>query len=167
MCKETGKYDIEGLKNRLCAYKEIRQDISNQRERLDQLEMRITSVGGQVLSDMPKAPSPVPDRIADMIAIKIDLENDIKTMEEKATSERKWIEKLVSCLSKANEKAVIRMRYIDAFAWYDIAAALFGGIADYNDRSDSYLRRIFNLHGNALYRIAKTLSEKPKTDDAS
>ncbi len=150
-------YDTDTIKCRLIEYRERERDIENQLERLDRIEMRLKSIGSPVLSDMPKSPSASQDRMADMIAQKIDLEKEIKKEVAEQKRERESIGLLLEKLRHADERAVIRMRYIDGASWNDIVDMLFGGKEDFLDKEDTYLRRTHKIHGSALTNMAKIL----------
>ncbi len=111
---------VDAMRERLRDYRSLNKEIDNEIERLERMEMRITGVGSPVLSDMPKAPSTVYDRMADNVARKIDLEAEIKELIEQRDSERKAIAALTRKLKQVNERAVIRMRYLDNEDWEDI-----------------------------------------------
>lgn len=59
-----------------------------------------------------------------------------------------------TCKAEELRKGVLQMRYLDGMSWDTINEALFGGNADFLDREDSYLRRVFYLHGDALAELA-------------
>ena len=151
------KNNVNTVKERLVAYGEREDDISNQQVRLDRIEMRLTSIRSSSPSDMPKSKGVSQDKEAELIAEKIDLENDIKRSQSEQKRERKSIEELLSHLKKSSEKAVIRMRYFDREDWSGVSCMLFGGKDDFLDKEESYLRRTYMIHGAALLNMAKYL----------
>ena len=64
------------LKDRLNKYREKERDIDNQIERLERLTAKMTGVGAQVITDMPRAPGTSIDRIAVMVSEKEELERE-------------------------------------------------------------------------------------------
>lgn len=55
-----------------------------------------------------------------------------------------------------DQRAVLQMRYLDGCRWVEIAEMLFGGDPDYFDeKQDSYLRRVHKIHGAALAALAE------------
>lgn len=149
--------DVIQLKKRLLAYREKERDIEIQIERLDRMETRLVNVGAQQLSALPRSPSPAHDRTAAMIAQKLDLEENIRRMLKEAEEEREWIESVVSHLTLADERNVIRMRYIDGESWSDVVDTLFGNRIDYIGKEDSYMRRTVRLHKDALQNMVRYL----------
>ena len=164
---DTEKYSVDKIKAFLVSYKEHDRDIENQLERLDRLETKIIGVGAQVLTDMPKNPSPSNDRITDLLCSKTDLENEIKGMIKEQSDSRRLIEFVIKRFKKSDEKAVIRMRYIDGLVWTDVTDALFGGKDDYLGKEDTYLRRTTMLHGQALLHMSEYIehNESPEISE--
>lgn len=155
--QEDFEYDVREIKMRLVAYREKERDIDNQLERLDRIETKLTSIGSPTLSDMPKSPSASHDREADLIAQKIDLENEIRQMVQEQKEERDEINRILGKVRHSDEKAVIRMRYIDGLSWNDVVDMLFGGKEDYLGKEDTYLRRTHKIHGSALLSMAQII----------
>lgn len=163
------RYNINAVKEWLIEFREREKDIQGQLNRLDVIEMRIKSIGSPTLSDMPKSPAPFQDRSAYLIGVKVDLESDIKEQQNEQKNTRKQIEKIVRKLKKAEERSVIRARYLDCLFyhenklsdWNDVNNALFGDMEDFLDKEDSYLRRVHKIHGSALLNIARYIEKHP------
>lgn len=162
------RYDSNAVKEWLNEFREREKDIRSQLNRLDVMETRLSSIGSPVLSDMPKAASPVPDRIADMIADKVDLECEINEQKEEQKAVKKIIVRVVKMLKKSEERSVIRARYLDCCYyhedklsdWNDVNDTLFGDCEDYLAKEESYLRRVHKIHGSALVNMARYIEEK-------
>lgn len=159
------KYDVEAVKNRLVEYRERERDIDNQIERVEWLEMKMTSIGSPTISDMPKAASPSHDKIGSMIAQKEELETCIREDIKKQESERAEIEAILKKLKHSDERAVIRMRYFDGASWNDVVDMLFGAKNDFLGKEDTYLRRTHKIHGSALLNMAIYIEESPNPDN--
>lgn len=151
---EEKRYDVDAVKHRLIAYREREKDIDNQIERHELLSQKMISIGSPTLSDMPKAVSPSHDKIANMVAMKMELEESIREDVQKQSEERKEIEEILKHLKKSDEKAVIRMRYLDGVSWNDVVDMIFGGKEDFLGKEDTYLRRVHKIHGSALLNMA-------------
>lgn len=163
---EEKRYDVDAIRDRLNEYRETERDIDNQIERLEHLNSKMVGVGAQVLSDMPKAPSPSNDRMADLVAQKEELENLIRTMVTSQSRERMEIESILSHLRKRDERAVIRMRYFDRSSWNEVTKMLFGSKGDFDEKADTYLRRAHRVHGDALLNMAKYIEESKEQNMA-
>ena len=72
------RYDVEAVKARLYAYREMARDIENQNERLERIKTKLIGVGAQSITDMPKSPSPTDDRTVELIQQKMVLEEEIR-----------------------------------------------------------------------------------------
>ncbi len=158
---EEKQYDTDAIKEWLNDYRETERDIDNQIERLDRIDIQMTSISSPVISDMPRAPSPVYDRAAALVAMKVDLEAEIREAMQSQKKKRELIEEILKHIRSSDERAVIRIRYIDRASWYAVTDILFGGREDYLNKEETYLRRVHKIHGSALQNIAKYVDEHP------
>ena len=136
------------------AYVESEREIENQSQLLETMETRLEGLGAQVITDMPRSQSHANDRITDLMAQKMELEEEISNAIVELKSERREIQGILKHLKHADERAVIRFRYFMRMNWYDVANAMFGGRDDYVSKVETYMRRAARLHGNALYNMA-------------
>ena len=148
--------DTRQVKARLNRYREKDRDIDNEIERLEWLEAKLYNVGSPQISDLPKG-TPSKDRKESMIDKKDTLSNRIMDMIKEQEKERVWIEGILASFYKSDEKAVIRMRYIDGCKWNEVTEMLFGNEEDYDDKRESYLRRTTKLHERALINMARII----------
>lgn len=140
---------------RLKDYVEMCKELEIQGERMERLKTKMIGVGAQVITDMPKSPSPSNDRISDLMAQKIELEDEIGELYSEIQKERRVLKKAIRSLKSADQKAVIMGRYLDGEKFKDVNALVFGGRPDFYEREESYLRIVFNLQGAALVGLAK------------
>lgn len=143
------------VKGRLRRYHLKETDIEMQTERLERLEAKMYSVSSPMLSDMPKAPTPSHDQIARLVAQKEELTRIINQMVTEQEEERKRIEDVLCQIPSPEERAVIRMRYLDGEKWEMVSFLIFGADPEYVGREESYIRRTTRLHGQALAHMAK------------
>lgn len=146
-------YAVGAMKERLLRFRDMEREIDNQIERLERMESKMTAVGAQVLSDMPRSPSVSNDRMAGYVAQKELLENNIRNAIARQAEEKKAIEGMILQLKSSDERAVIRMRYFDRESWDAVCDMLFGGMEDYLGKEESYLRRVHKLHHAALVNM--------------
>ena len=66
---EEKRYDVAAVKERLNEYREKERDIDNQIERLVRLVTKMSSVGAQTITDMPRSPGADGDRIGKLVAV--------------------------------------------------------------------------------------------------
>lgn len=50
---------------------------------------------------------------------------------------------------------MLQTRYLDLEPWTGVAEVLFGQRDDYEDRQESFLRRVHKIHGKALAALAE------------
>lgn len=55
----------------------------------------------------------------------------------------------------ADKKCVLRCRYIDGFSWNEVCEILFSRKPDFDDKMETYLRRTFRIHNEALEALSK------------
>lgn len=157
--KETCQSAIKALKERLMDYRDREREIDNQIERIDNLRDKMLSIGSPELSDMPEPNGVARDRIGELIAHIDELERQVRDLIRFQGNEREWIEKKLTHLKKADDRACIRMRYIDVMSWPKVTLSLFGCNEDYMQRKDSYIRRTTKIHRRALAKMAEQITE--------
>ena len=152
-------YDVDSVKEWLIGYREMARELFLQEERLERIETRMIGVGAMNISDMPRSPSHKQDRLTDLVALKMELQATVSE-EEKAQKEmRRRVEYVLRQVRSADQRTVIRMRYIDGEEWIQICRSLFEAKQDYDEKADSYLRQVYRLHGYALYYMARYFAE--------
>ncbi len=155
--------DITRAKNWVSKYRENEIELDNQIERLQNLIEK--NEGTSVYSSRPK--SEEVDEFDELIYagyyIKKEEVNDyIQNLIGYQKRYRAEIENVLLKLNNPYERAVIRIRYIDVEEWSEVCRVIFGTSEDYDEKFDSYTRRMYNIHGSALANIADILSgEKP------
>ena len=151
---EEKRYDVQAVKEMLNSYIDGEREVEHQTEMLERLKNKLIGVGAQEITDMPRSPSPPSDRLTDLVAQKTELEEEIAADIQAQRDLRKKILGILKRLKSADERAVIRFRYLLRMNWYDVTDAMFGGKQDYLGKEDSYQRRVFLLHGQALLNMA-------------
>ena len=165
--KARCRLNTDDIKLALIEYREREKEIINQTERLSLIDDRLTGLGTPSLSDMPRTPSPANDRIDRLLSIKLELEKDLLSKQEFQFEFRRHVEEVLKKIKKADERLVIRARYLDCSIyhqdrltdWTDVSNLLFGGKLDYLEKEDSYLRRTHMIHKAALIEISAIVAE--------
>ena len=111
------------------------------------------------MTGMPRATNASTDRMADKLGHKEELEQSIKMAVEKQAAERKCLEEIIRHLRNPDERSVIRLRYLDRTDWSDVLEVMYGMKPDFNDKFDSYRRKMYRARENALVNMAKYISE--------
>ena len=146
---------VRSIKAKLKAYGELERDIDNQIERLERLETKMYTAGSPIMSDMPHAATPTNDRMSMMIAQRDELKDRIMHRIEERKAAYDEIENHLAGLYRADQRAIIRMRYLDGETWDYINRALYGNQVDYQTNEDTYMRKVMRLHGLALVNMVK------------
>lgn len=160
------KYNVESMRERLDAYVISEQDIDREIERLEYLISKMTSISSQVITGMPRSSNASTDRMADLLGRKEELEASIRASVSKQAEERKQLEDIIRHLRNAEERAVVRLKYLDRTAWNDVLEIMYGGRADFSDREETYRRRMFRIHGTAIFNMAKYIEEASEQNTA-
>ena len=150
------------VKRMLQRFRDTEREIDNQIERLQILQERLESVGSPGISDMPRNPSPVGDRQAELIARYMDEVDALKQLEDRQKDLRRSVEEIVARIEGAagpDKRAIVRFRYLENQRWERISEALFGGCEDFDERRDSYMRQVFRLHDSAMIEMGRIISE--------
>lgn len=154
----------DAIKERLQAYAEMRRDHEIQLERLERLRASMEY----------KSPSfePIPgggggdkDKMTNYVAEVMELEKEIGDDLHIMENERRALDHLIRKIPKADERAVVRMKYFDGMGWTDITRAIFHREPDYKTAARAYQQRTYKLHGSALVSLAKIyISETEKNE---
>ena len=153
-------YQSADVKRILVEYRDLERDIDLQYERLDALETKLYSVGSPELTDMPKNPSPSNDRVSVLVERHIKLKEKIDRMCADRDQRREMIEHVVAKIQLPDQRATIQMHYLDDHKWDTVNEMMFGTEEEFEDKRDSYMRRVMILHGQALQQMADELNRK-------
>lgn len=151
--------DSTVIKNWLVQYRERWKDIETQDELFQRIKERMVSTSAKEMTGMPHSGDPASDKFAFMISQKDEVDARIKELIQKQEEQRKIINELIARLRSADERSVITLRYLSDSSWNAVNEMMFGARDDYEDKEESYLRRITKAHGRALHNIAMYVSE--------
>lgn len=127
-------------------------------ERLAALQSRAESARTASISGLPHAAGETVDRVGVIVAQIEELTAENARLWKRVNELRQGREAAIKQIHGhgwPEQRAVLRLRYIDLETWNDLTFALFGSKKDYGEREDSYLRRAYKLHGKALYELAQ------------
>lgn len=74
-------------------------------------------------------------------------------LREEEDREHRALVEIINGLAAPQQRQVLFARYVDRHAWGDVAQLLFGRKPDYWLRKESYERRVYRLHGEALSNL--------------
>ena len=144
----------------LARYGSIAREIALLEARADALRTRETSPASPTLDGMPRAPGFAGDRIGGMVGAIDRIEQEVKEKRREAAVVYNEIDAALHQISgphAAERRTVLQCRYLDGTQWTDVAFLLFGDKDDFNEREESYGRRVFNIHKAALQDLAQVL----------
>lgn len=164
--EEEVKHDGDEAREMLDDYVIAEEDIDREIERLEYLTSKMTGISAQVMNGMPRSSSMSTDRMADMLGRKEELEASIRAAVDKQAQKRKEIEEIIRHLRNTEERAVIRLRYLDRTEWDEVLEIMFGNKSDFNDRFETYRRRMYRVHGTALVNMEKYMKQSGQPNTA-
>lgn len=147
----------------LCRYGDEQQNLGYIYDRLNTLRSKAESARTSQLDGMPHGGGFATDRTGALLAQIEELEAEAADIQEQAEIIRHEIEAAVKQISGPrypDQRAIIRLRYVDLMSWPDVAEALFGDLPRYWDNPDSFLRRTHRLHGEALAALSQIVVPK-------
>jgi len=109
-------------------------------------------IGAVRINDMPKGSSRIHDPMAEVAVKMADLAQLLADKLNEALALRMEIENAIESL-EPQERQLIRYRYIDCLSWRRVTERLYGDRYDFIDKLESYLRTVYNHHGNILQKL--------------
>ena len=148
----------ESVKDWLLELRAAVADATLTQERLDTLRNRAESARTASLSGLPHAAGETVNRVGVIVAQIDELTEENARLWKRVGElrrERETAIKQIHGHGWPEQRAVLRLRYIDLETWNDLTFALFGSKEDFTEREDAYLRRAYKIHGKALYELAQ------------
>lgn len=144
---------IEDVKQWLSRFAENERQLDNLIERIELLRSRLEAPKTATISGLPHGGGYEGDQIGRTLG-------QIEKLEEIGQDQLKKSRHLYAEINKTIDKitgrawpdlrAVLKMRYLDLANWSEINFMLWGGKSDFNDREETYLRRTYRIHAEAL-----------------
>lgn len=122
------------------AYK-LNELIESDKDELENLRSLSTSIAGDMTQERVQT-SASSDKIVNIVARIVDLENEIHDEIEKLITLKKQIRDVINKLENVNEKLVLKYRYLMFFQWEEIC-----------DKMHYSPRQIHRFHDSALENI--------------
>ena len=130
-------------KERLRRYVEIKKEVRQIRDQLEEIESRLYSPKGQLLTGMPSAPSHEGGTITESLMDKH--EQLLQMYREQLTiryEEQLAIEKAIASLEDPTARRLMRYRYLDGLKWEEICVLI-----------NYEWSRTHEIHGMALKQL--------------
>lgn len=153
---------IEETKDWLKEFRQLQQSYDQLIERFCQMQEAATSPHSPGLDGMPHGSTNPVDRIGSTIAKLDSLRRRVEAAAEKKNAFAAEIQEAVDKIggtSWAAKRTVIECRYLDLLSWPETTAVLYSREPDYDLRYDTFLRRTFYIHAEALAALAAVRKE--------
>lgn len=152
------------VKEWLSRYAVAAREVALLRARADAIRDRAASPSSPTLDGMPRSPGFEGDRLGEVIGIADVIERQVAEKEAQAAEAYREIDATIQQISgkhATERKFILQCRYLDRMDWPDVIFLLFGDKDDFGDREDSFTRRAYNIHKEALQDI-RTILDKNK-----
>lgn len=137
-------------KERLRRYREVKKEARQIRGQLEEIESRLYSPKGQLLTGMPSAPSPGGGTVTEVL---IDRHAQLVQMYQEQLAqleeEQLAVENAIKSLDDPTARLLLRYRYIDGLKWEEVAVLI-----NYS------WTQTHEIHGKALQQLRA--EEKPE-----
>lgn len=92
------------------------------------------------------------------------IRDHIRELLDRENCEYESLTKIINALPEVEQRQVVLARYMDGLPWDMVNVIVFGKKDDFDIKRDSYQRRIYRIHGNALANANRILimSEQKK-----
>ncbi len=152
------KQTSEAIKDWLRRYQEAVRDSETLDSRVANARAKAEAAKVSRLDGMPHATGYAGDTLGAILARIDELEREAQEARAHAVELYHEIDAAIKGISGPgwpDMQAVLRVRYLDLERWEGVAEVLFGQRDDYEERSDSFLRRAHKIHGAALAALAE------------
>lgn len=155
------KAQAAAAKEWLLRYRDAARDSMALDSRIAAMRSRIESARTSNLDGMPRGSGFEGDNVGAALSRLSELEDESRECRAHAMALYHEINDTIKRITGPDspyQRAVLQMRYLDGSKWDEIAEMLFGDDPDDFDlKQDSYLRRVFKLHGAALSKLAELI----------
>lgn len=104
----------------------LNREIEADQQRLDELEVRVSSPKSPNYDGMPHAPG-YSDSLSRMVAEIVDLKALIAAKQLQCIHERNRLERYISSIPDSLTRQIFALRFINGLSWYQVAMHIGGG----------------------------------------
>ena len=130
------------------------------RARADAIRDRAASPASPTLDGMPRAPGFDGDRLGDVIGAADALDREAAAKGQDAAALYAEIDAAIRKIGGKHgveRRTCLQCRYLDLQEWRDIVFLFFGEKNDLSEKEESYGRRLFRVHKDALQDLCEIL----------
>lgn len=153
---------IEETKDWLKEYRQLQSSYERLVERYCQQKAAAMSPRSAIPDGMPHGSTNPVDKIGATVAKLEALRAKVERAAAKANARYDEIDKEIDQISGVNwavKRSVLQCRYLDLMGWAEVTEMLFWQQKDFADKYDTYLRRTFYIHAEALAALAAVRKE--------
>lgn len=146
----------------LSRYRENESALDDHLERIAALRSRLESPKSAAISGMPHGSRSEHDPFFRGLAKIDDLEaraQDLLAVSRTLYRELNDAIDQITGKGGADRRCVLRCRYIDGFGWNEVCEILFSRKSDFEERQESYVRRTFRIHDDALEALQEIVPD--------
>ena len=92
------------------------------------------------------------------------IKDHLRKLLDKEQDEYEALVDIINALPCVEERQVILARYMDGMAWETITMLMFGRNKNFYEKKESYQRRIYRIHGNALSKANRIMETKKERE---
>ena len=155
---QVGTDNLQSVKQWLQRYGEAMRDSEALDARSTSARARATAAKVSRVDGMPHATGYAGDTLGVAVARIDELEAEARASRDHARELYREIDAAIKQISGPgwpDQRATLQMRYLDGCRWVEIAEMLFGGDPEvFDERQDSFLRRVHKIHGAALGKLS-------------
>ena len=148
----------EAVKDWLMRYREAVRNSEALDGRVANAREKATAARTSHLDGMPHGDGYAGDALGVALARIDELETEARASRDHARELYREIDATIKQISGPgwpDQRATLQMRYLDGCRWVEIAEMLFGGDPEvFDERQDSFLRRVHKIHGAALGKLS-------------
>lgn len=167
---EAVTIETSSVKSWLLRFNEAQRTLELLRERLDLAETAAHSPRSSISDGMPHGSGNPVDTLGKTVAKLDKLRSQVAAAEIKANSLYEEIETAIGKIGGARcaeRRTVLQLRYLDSVDWSGVNSALFGDRENFLYKEDSFMRRTFYIHGDALKKLGDILDAQEATEAAT
>lgn len=143
-------------------YADLLREVKLLRARADAIRSRAASPPTSALDGMPRSPGFEGDKLGGVVGTADVIERQVAEKEAQAAEAYREIDATIQQISgkhATERKFILQCRYLDRMDWPDVIFLLFRDKDDFGDREDSFTRRTYNIHKEALQDIGTILDK--------
>lgn len=135
-------------------YKVLRKEIEMEQDRFLAISEKTLGLSRGIRDGMPRGNTKDKDVLGLNVGIKDEIEKKLRAALKQERCMRECIEVgLRYKLDDAQQRNVIRLRYIDCLEWSEVRYLMFGNKRDFYEEEEKYSRRMFRIHKKALLML--------------